>query len=295
MGDYHVHLHPHTRRPGDLDPHSFPQDHIERYVARARERGLGEICFTEHLYRMVESEPILGRFWKGESAEVASTTIRFVTAERTFHLDEYVTAVVTAKDRGLAVLLGLEVDFFPETIDAALDLIAPYPWDILVGAVHWVGGFAFDHDEASFEFHRRGIDRVYEEYFAVETALAASGAVDVLAHADKVKRSGFRPTVDPDGWYQSVATAAAATGTAVEVSSAGLRQVCAEIYPAADFLAAFHRVGVGITLASDTHRPDGTGEDFDKVVAAARQAGYTERLAFAGRVSTPVPLEEAGG
>jgi histidinol-phosphatase (PHP family) len=294
MGDYHVHLHPHTWRPGDPDPHTFPQDHIDRYVEQALARGLTEVCFTEHLYRLVEAEPVLGEFWAHERPEVAAPTIRFVTAERTFRLDDYVGAVLAARGRGLPVLLGLEIDFFPETIGAVLDLIAPYPWDLLLGAVHWIGGFAIDHDGLDFEFARRGTDRVFEEYFAIETALAASGSVDVLAHADKVKRNGLRPGIPLDGWHEEVARAAAASGTAVEISSAGLHQACAEVYPSPGFLAAFQRAGVGITLASDTHRPEGVGADFDAVLAAARAAGYTERLQFAGRIAGRVPLEGPG-
>jgi histidinol-phosphatase (PHP family) len=295
MGDYHVHLHPHTWRAGDPDPHTFPQDHIDRYVEHALQRGLTEICFTEHLYRLVEAESVLGEFWKDERPEVAAPTIRFVTAERTFRIDDYVTAVLVARDRGLPVLLGLEIDFFPESIDAVVDLIAPYPWDLLVGAVHWVGGFAIDHDGLDFEFARRGVDRVFEAYFALETQLAASGTVDVLAHADKVKRNGHVATEPLDQWYEAVADAAASTGTAVEISTAGLLQACAELYPGPDFLAAFHRAGVGITLASDTHRPDGVGHDFDVGLSAARAAGYAERLTFRGRVATAVPLEERVG
>jgi histidinol-phosphatase (PHP family) len=295
MGDYHVHLHPHTWRVGDPDPHTFPQDHIDRYVERALQQGLSEVCFTEHLYRLVESVPVLGEFWADESPEVAAPTIRFVTAERTFRIEDYVEAVIAARDRGLPVLLGLEIDFFPESIDAVVDLISPYPWDLLVGAVHWVGGFAIDHDGLDFEFERRGVDRVFEAYFAIEAQLAASGTVDVLAHADKVKRNGHLPTLPLDTWYEAVAKAAAVTGTAVEISSAGLLQPCAEVYPGPDFLAAFRRAGVGITLASDTHRPDGVGHHFDDVLRAARAAGYAERLTFRGRAATPVALEERLG
>jgi histidinol-phosphatase (PHP family) len=295
MGDYHVHLHPHTPRPGDPDPHTFPQDHIERYVEQALQRGLTEVCFTEHLYRMVEAGPVLGEFWTGETADVAAPTIRFVTAERTFRLTDYVEAVLTARDRGLPVLLGMEVDYFPDTIDAVTELLAPYPWDLLVGAVHWVKGFSIDHDGLDFEFERRGVDRVWEAYFALEAELAASGSVDVLAHVDKVKRNGLRPTVSFADWYRRVAEAAASTGTAVELSSAGLHQVCAEAYPGPELLAAFSHAGVGITFASDTHRPEGTGRDFAVLADLARDAGYRERLQFAKRSPRAVPIEDGFG
>ena len=290
MGDYHVHIHPHVPGPGDPEPGTFPPEHIERYVDQALERGVDEVCFTEHLYRMREAGPVLGEFWAGESEDVAAPTRRFVTEERNLPIDGYVTAVTEAKDRGLPVLLGLEVDFFPNTVDAVLDLLDPYPWDLLLGSVHWIGGFAIDVDDVIHEFDRRGVDQVYERYFALEVELARSGTVDVLAHADLVKNHGHRPTRPMDAWYAEVAAAAAESGTAVEVSSAGLGEPCAEIYPAPDFLTAFKRAGVAITMASDAHRPSGTAWAFDEVAAAARNAGYTERLAIAGRKGTPVPL-----
>ncbi len=93
------------------------------------------------------------------------------------------------------MLLGLEVDYFPETIDAVLDLLAPYPWDLLVGGVHWIGGFAFDEVEMVPEFNRRDVDQVFQAYFDLETQQAASGTVDLLAPGSPslAKRSIHRP------------------------------------------------------------------------------------------------------
>ncbi|MEE8375568.1 MAG: hypothetical protein V3S26_04550 [Acidimicrobiia bacterium] len=65
--------------------------------------------------------------------------------------------------------------------EAVLDLLAPYPWDLLVGGVPWIGGFAFDEVEMGPEFNRRGVDQVFQTYFDLETQQAASGTVDLLA------------------------------------------------------------------------------------------------------------------
>ncbi len=130
----------------------------------------------------------------------------------------------------------------------------------------------------------------YEEYFQWETALAASGTVDVLAHADVVKKMGHHLPEPPVELYRPVVAAAAASGTAVEVSTAGLHQPAGELYPSATFLRMFAEAGVPITLASDAHQPADAARDFDVAVAAARGAGYRERLEFRRRVGTPVPL-----
>ncbi|HEX6222313.1 MAG TPA: histidinol-phosphatase HisJ family protein [Acidimicrobiia bacterium] len=292
MGDYHIHLHPHGPPTGDGPaPGVYPSGHIEAYVDKARSRGVEELCFTEHLYRCVESAPVLGRFWEGEpKRDLAKQTQAFIEEDRTLSLESYVEAVVSAKNRGLPVLLGLEVDFFPETIDAVLDLLEPYPWDILVGAVHWIGGWSLDHPEAVHEYMRRGVRQAYEDYFALVTRLAESGAVDVLAHVDLAKVFGHRPDEPPLDLYEPVVEGAASTGTAVELNTSGIDGLAGELYPSGSFLEMFRAAGVGITLASDAHRPHDVGQHFDMAVGAARAAGYVTRLQFRQRFATKVPL-----
>lgn len=292
MGDSHVHLHQHGAYTGEgPEPGVYPEGHIESYVVAAASRGIEELCFTEHLYRCVESAPVLGDFWGSEAkSDLAEQTERFVKEDRTLSLEGYVEAVVAAKDRGLPVRLGLEVDFFPETIDAVIELIEPYPWDLLIGAVHWIGGWSIDHPEAVPEFMRRGVRRAYEDYFAVETQLAESGTVDVLAHVDLVKVFGHRPETPPLGLYQPVVEAATRSGTAVEINTSGLYGLAAETFPSPLFLEMFHTAGVPVTLASDAHRPEDAGRGLDSAIAIAREAGYETRLSFSNRVATEVSL-----
>ena len=292
MSDYHLHLHPHGPA-ADMDPPpgTYPPGHIEAYVEAAAARGVHELGYTEHLYRCTDAADVLGRFWEREPvAWLAEHTERFVAEDRTLNLERYVETVAEAKQRGLPVLLGLEVDFFPETIDAVVEFLAPYPWDFLIGSVHWIGGWSVDHSAAVAAFEERGVDRVYEEYFELEARLAASGAVDALAHVDVVKKHGHRPGREPVDLYARVVEAAVATGTAVEVSSAGLRNPAAEVYPAPGFLEMFHRAGVPITLASDGHYPGQAAWGHDEVVTAARAAGYHQRMQFRARQGTAVAL-----
>ncbi|NNF09342.1 MAG: histidinol-phosphatase HisJ family protein [Acidimicrobiia bacterium] len=306
MGDYHLHLHRHGRAH-ELDPPPgvYPAGHIEAYVEAAAARGVHELGFTEHLYRCEDAAGVLGRFWEREPvAWLADQTERFLAEDRTLNLERYVETIVDAQERGLPVLLGLEVDFFPETIDAVVEFLAPYPWDFLIGSVHWVGGWAIDHEDAVAAFDERGVDRAYEQFFALEAQLAASGAVDALAHVDVVKKHGHRPPRERTDLYDEVVTAAAGSGVAVEVSSGGLRNPAAEVYPAPALLSRFYDAGVPITLASDGHSPHQAAWGRDEVVAAARAAGYTERSQFRKRRRTQVPIEsrpegpsdlEAGG
>lgn len=274
---------------------TYPPGHIDRYVEVALSRGVAEIGFTEHLYRCVEAGPVLGRWWETDADPRLRAEIEaWVQSERNLSLTRYVEAVLRAKSRGLPVKLGLEVDFVPGTEAAVLDLIAGIPFDYLVGSVHWIGAWNFMRRTAGAEFARRGIRRAFGQYFALEADLAASGMVDVLAHADVIKRAGLQPDGGVADLHEPVVDAAARTGTAVEVSSAGLRHDVAEIFPAAGFLERFRAVGVPITLASDAHMPEDAGWGRQAVVRAARVAGYDTYLRFEARrpIETPLPAAD---
>ena len=291
MSDYHLHLHPHEPTDVGPPPGKYPSGHIEAYVEAAAARGVTELGFTEHLYRCVESRGPLGDFWEAERDwDLAEHSRQFVAEDRNLSLNSYVTAVVEAKDRGLPVKLGLEVDFFPETIGAVMDLLDPYPWDYLIGSVHWIGGWAIDSSSSLFGWDRKGLEWTWNAYFDLATDLANSGTVDVLAHVDLPKKYGKRLPTEPLERYDGVVAAAVASNTAVEVSSQGLRKPANEVYPSPAFLRRFFQAGVPITLASDGHVPHEAADGHTDVVAAARAAGYATHLRFDQRRPYEVPL-----
>lgn len=294
MSDQHLHLYPHqiAGAPTKAAPPDgpYPLDRVEQYVEAAAVRGVREVALTEHLFRFVEAEPVLGRFWGQAEEPQRSLTGAAVEADRTLSLERYVDVVARAQASGLPVRLGVEVDYFPESIDAALDLLAPYPFDLLIGSIHWIGGWWFDRDHAYPEWERRGHRAVYEQYFALAADLAASGSVDVLAHLDRVKYLGHRLAEEPADLYEEVVSAAAESGVAVELSSAGLRHPVAEVYPAPGLLRRIRDAGLDITLASDAHDPATTAWRFDELQGIARRAGFTHTVRFEQRRRIREPL-----
>jgi histidinol-phosphatase (PHP family) len=293
MSDYHLHIHPHRETPGAPPPGEFPADYIDRYVEVALSRGATEVGFVEHLYRCVESQAALGQWWKRDpSPHLVAEMDEIMARELDMSLDRYVEAILDAKARGLPVKLGLEVDFEPGTEQRVMDLIAPYPWDYLVGSVHWIGAWWFLRPSAPAEYSRRGVRRAFEQYFELLTGLAASGMVDVLAHPDLIKVHGFAPSGGLRDLYEQSVEATVASGMVVEISSQGLLRTIREIYPAPAFLSIFHSAGVPITLGSDAHAPDESAFGYDVIVQAARDAGYVDFLRFdqRRRISTPLPV-----
>lgn len=256
--DYHMHL---RDEAGDLD---FTVEAVERFVDRAAERGVDEIGFTEHVYYFRQTREA----WR----------LPYQTERCRHDLDVYVGAVEEAKARGLPVKLGLEVDWWPPHGDAVFEALAPYRWDFLLGSVHWLGEQAVDSPP--------GLDDP-RPYLAAVADAARSSRFDVLSHLDLAKIYGLE--IEPS-LYGPLADAVAESGCAVEISTAGWRKPVGEIYPAPPLLAELGSRGVPVTLASDAHEPRLVGEDFERALDVAREAGYETVTVFDARSARQEPL-----
>ena len=288
MLDYHLHLWEH--RPGPVEA---TLEQVAAYCERATAAGVEEVALTEHLSRFVQADRVLKGWWDDDpSPAMAAAMERAWVDEQGADLDEYVDVALAAKAEGLPVVLGMEVDHYPGRMDVVGELLAGYPFDVLLGSVHWIGSWGFDNwFEPAFagEWDRRGVEAVWDAYTEALEELAASGACDVLAHPDLCKITGRRPAV-PDEWYDRMAEAAARSGLAAEVSSAGLRKPVGEAYPAPDLLARFATAGVPFTTASDAHRLDHVAERGHELRALLGTVGCTTLQAYRDRTPRTVPL-----
>lgn len=294
MTDSHLHLYPHQLPENphpDVPPDGpYPLERVAEFVAAAAKRGVGRLAFTEHFYRFAESEDVLGPFWEQERSHVAELTRRDVLADRRLSLESYVDVILRAQDAGMPVLLGVEVDFFPETIEDVVAFLEPYPVDVLVGSVHWIGGFGFDKSHSGEEWERRGHRSVYEQYFSLVSMLAASGLVDVIAHPDRVKMSGIRLPSEPEDLYESLVEAAVSSDVSMEINSGGLRHAVGEVYPTMRLLRMFAEAGLSLTMASDAHVPGYAGWRLDHLSALTKEAGFTHVARYERRRRILEPL-----
>jgi histidinol-phosphatase (PHP family) len=260
--DYHMHL----RAPDESIEHSI--DAVERYVEVAQARGVDEIGFSEHVYYFEETRTL----W----------TTPYHLERCRYRLEPYVDAIVEAKRRGMPVKLGLEVDYEPDKEEETRDLLAPYPWDYLIGSIHFIEGQGIDGEPSLVA--EVGVERAWRRYYETLGRAARSGLFDTLGHPDLVKM--FGPEI-PWDW---TAVVEELDGVRVEVSSAGLHKPHGRLYPNAALLSAAREHGVEITLASDAHVPQNVGRDLDSAIEHARAAGYETVTVFDGRVPRQEPL-----
>ncbi|MBF4510044.1 MAG: histidinol-phosphatase HisJ family protein [Aeromicrobium sp.] len=269
----------------DLHVHTWRCRHatgeVGDYVAAAIQAGVRTLAITEHMPLAPALMAIPGA--AGYAMPAAE-------------LPEYVTEITgrreCAADRGVELLLGIEADLVPESFDHVREVLAAHPFDVVLGSVHFIDGWAFDDPERADGYAGRDIDAMWERYFADVVTAARTGLADVIGHIDLVKKFGYRPNGPSGALYHDLACALAETGVAVEVNTAGLRKPCAEIYPGDELLAALSAAGVPVTIGSDAHAPSEVGYGAVAAITALERAGYRSALVFRQRVPEEVALDD---
>jgi len=227
------------------------------YARRAVELGLTEIGFSDHSPMRRDNFDN----WRMNASQ----------------LNEYVAKVREARERfpQLTIRLGLEVDYLPGQEDWIRELAARHPWDYFIGSVHYVSeSWDFDNPQKLSLWKERDPYEVWTAYFERLTKAAASGLFQIIGHADLAKKFCFFPKEDCSHLFRHFLDAANATGTAIELNTAGLRKECKEIYPSRRILEMALQAGVPIVFGSDAHAPDEVGANFDQAIRLARSVGY---------------------
>jgi histidinol-phosphatase (PHP family) len=290
-----IDLHTHVWRHED-EPTLPTYDDLARVCEYAASVGVEQVAITEHCHRFEEVLVVARPRWRRVGGdELVAATDQVLERERGAHLDEYVALLVDAQARGVPLLVGLEVDHLPGADEAVSELLAGYPFDVLLGSVHWLDAWLFDaYGDPVFaaEWDRRPVDEVWDAYVDAVVELAASGRVDVLAHLDVIKVTGRRPA-ESAARDERLVAALARAGLVVEVSSAGWRKPAGEPYPSPDLVARLHEAGVALTTASDAHVPKLIGDRFTDLAAMLRAVGVTELTTFDRRSPRRVAFDAA--
>jgi len=289
MLDYHLHLWQHRDAETPM-----VLDQLAAYCERAQAQGVVELALTEHLHRFVQIGPVVGEFWRRPENEayLADAMAGYFDHHMRADLDRYVDLCLEAKRQGLPVVLGMEVDYYRGQMDAVGELLAQYPFDVLLGSVHWIGNWQFDDVDSlaqMAEWETREVDACWDAYTEALEELAATASCDVLAHPDVIKVAGMRPD-HPQEWWDRIAEAAATSKMAAEVSSAGWRKPAAEAYPAPPLLTRFVAKGVPLTTASDAHRLDHVADRAGDLRTMLDEAGVTHLQGYRNRQPHSVPL-----
>lgn len=257
LADYHTHT--------PLCRHAVgtPEGFVDAAVAA----GLDELGISDHAPQV--PEPFDD--WRMDEAD----------------LPDYYEWIERAREHAggrIAVRAGLECDWLPCNRHWIEELAGKYDWDFLIGSVHYLDGWDFDNPQWLGRWAATDLDDLWERYWKAYAEMAGTGCFDILAHADLVKKFGHLPEGDLARFYEPAVEAIVASGSAIEINTAGWHKPCGEAYPAPGFLKLAARAGVPLVISSDAHSPGEVARDFPRAVELAREAGFTETVRFSKRV-----------
>ena len=218
--DGHIHI-----ERGD-----YSLEWIQQFVDKAVETQMDEIRLLEHCYIFEEFRPMY----------------HSVCAHSKF-VDEWFQ-----RKAGKHKL--------PEYLELIEKITKNKGFDFLLGSVHFVDDFAFDHKPE----HWIGIDvdAIYRTYFEDSILLAKSKLFDGIGHPDAIKLFGHRPSFSLSGYYERLAKELSNSNMYADQNSGAARRCpgTSSLGMERELLRAMKKNHVKIITSSDAHCPEDVGD-----------------------------------
>lgn len=272
---------PHTPHAFDFHTHHDRCGHargtIRDYVEAAIANGLDMIGISDHSPHFYSEE------------EQLYPGITMAKSEFKHYVDEVLQLKEEYKDR-IEILLGVESDFFPEHIEVYREQYKKYPFDYIIGSVHFVDGVNIFKKGRWDGLTDEQKIKTKETYYELIQQSAKSGLFQILGHIDAMK--GFYPefsAIQTDA-IEHTLKIAAEHDLAIEINTSGKTKDCGGWYPADDILERALHYGVDVTFGSDAHVPERVGDDFELVQQKLKEIGFDKWCFFRQKQKFYAPL-----
>jgi len=243
ISDYHMH-------PLAHDPHRVYTDELmQEWIDAAIQKKITNLTFTDH-----------DRFHKG------------------IDFDVFFNAKERAQKAGITLNIGIELDNDPES-SVAGRIWTEKNYDRLsyiLGSVHFIKEWAFDHPDFISEYSKWNIADLYEAYFKEISRIAQDPIFDCYAHLDLIKIFSFFPERDVSTAIDSALDLIKKNDKAIEINTAGWHKPVNEQYPSVDILKRAVAKQIPITVSSDAHVSAHLGRSYDDAYKIIRSLGISE-------------------
>ena len=256
INDYHMHT--------PLCGHAIGEP--QEYVEQAIKGGLQEIGFSDHAPMVHMVDPRI--------------TMNLQQLPQYYRMIEDVREKYKNQ---LRIKIAIEADFIPGFEDKTQAILDDYPYDYVIGSVHFIKDWGFDNPDDRSKWDQKDVNQVYRDYYDLLRQSAKTGFYNIIGHADLVKKFGHRASEDMTDEVQKTAQVFKECGVAVEINTSGLRKPVKEMYPALSNLEIYAKAQVPLTFGSDAHDPKDVGKNFASAVELAKEAGYKEYVLFKQR------------
>lgn len=254
MIDYHIHT--------SLCNHA--RGRMEDYILHAIKKGLIEICFMDHLTLQGEG---------------AANTMQPSEVPLYFQAIQVLKEKYTDK---ISIKAGLEVDFDENLVEEIENLTNIFAFDAIGASVHFSGGLNLASRKSRNAVEAGNVTNIIKSYIEKLDRMLDFDFFDIICHIDLPKKfMGKAFSVFP--FVLPILKKTAEKGKAVEINTSGFYHPCGEFYPEEAILSECFRLGIPVTLGSDSHRPEETGRDLELALKMAKNVGYKKICTFKKR------------
>ena len=189
--------------------------------------------------------------------------------------------------------VGVEADYFDETIDTLKAMLAEQPLDYVIGAVHYSDDFPIDCSKDAWDAlpDANARHHVWEVYLGKIQRLCGADFCDFIAHIDLPKKFGEWLPADLEAQMEQVLQMVVKAGLPMEINTAGLDKPCQEWYPSDKILHRAIGLGIPLLVNADAHATAQVVRHFSEARAALRRHGVTQVCEFSQRHRKMIPLD----
>lgn len=248
--DSHMHL-----EYGPLD-----KSYVMEFVNEAIEKGLDEIHILDHSHRFIEFEPMYEDLKKIEVQKIWLENKKMKFKD---NLLDYVNLMEEIKKDNLPINIkyGLEICYTPQNKEFIKDVLKPYKFEFLVGAIHSIDGILYDMNfSKEILWDKFDTNQIYKRYYELVMDLIESDLFSQLAHPDTIKLFNYYPTYDLKDAYNLMAKKLNEHHMLAECNTGCYyRYNHKDLGLSDELLEILLKNNVEIITASDAHHPNDVG------------------------------------
>lgn len=250
MIDGHMHL-----EMGELT-----KEYVLTFVAEAQKKGITTIQILDHTHRFIEFEPIYKELkeYPIQKKWLENKQMKFKDSLQDYQklIDE-----IKAMDLPVHVLFGLEVCYVPKHKQLIKDILAPYDYDFLAGAIHSIDGILYDMSfSKQLLWEVQDINHIYKRYYELVFDLIESDTFTQLAHPDTIKLFNYYPTYDLSETYERMAVLLNKRHVKAENNTGCYyRYRHKDMGLSDELLSILRKNNVSMITASDAHKSEDVG------------------------------------
>lgn len=224
---------------------------IGEYVARAIEKNLETICFTDHVDLNINDYGY--NYYKADS-----------------FFEKYNDLKVKHQNQ-LEILAGIEFGE-PHLYPHQLQQLSKYNYDFIIGSIHWIGDM-FPCQKVREKYSAK---EFFIMYWDVMLDTVKQDGFDALGHIDFPKRY-YNEIYYSEDIVSEIFKHLIENDSVIEINTSSLRKGCEETMPGNELLNIYKSVGGKyITIGSDAHVIGDLNAGYEMATSLIKKMGLKE-------------------